>query len=455
MGSSNDGLRAGPVHGAAGPLARLREDRRGTVAGAVGLLLVPLVIAVGTAVDVGRAVAARTSLRTALDAAALAAAQETSESAALATVERFLRANYDGSRWGELSTFNVSRGDLTVEVDARATVPTTLLRVIGLDEIEVGATAEVTVGGSNLEVALVLDVTGSMAGQRITDLKAAANDLIDIVVRDVQTPFYSKVSVVPYSMGVNVGTLADTVRGSITGGTCSTPGCAFYKFTNANGGSRTFPISTCVSERTGPQAYTDASPVGAPVGRNYTSVYNPCPAAILQPLSTSKVALKATVASFNAVGSTAGQIGLAWGWYTLSPTFGVWTGASVPAAYDDEETRKILVLMTDGEFNTAYCNGVVAKDSTSGSGSSSEKINCKATNGSSFSQASQLCTAIKAKGITIYTVGFGLGGNATAINFLRSCASSAQHAYTAENGSELKTSFQQIAARISKLRLSR
>ncbi len=433
---------------------RLGRDEYGAVAATVALILVPLVIAVGIAIDVGRAVAARTSLQTALDAAALAAAQEASESAALSTLERYLRANYEASRWGTLSEFHATRGDLTLAVDARATVPTTLLRVVGMNAIDVAAQAEVTVGGSNLEVALVLDITGSMAGQPITDLKAAARDLIDIVVRDEQTPFYSKVSIVPYSMGVNVGTLADAVRGPISPGTCTTPGCQFYRFTAADGSRQTFPISTCVSERTGAQAYTDVSPSSAPVGRNYTSVYNPCPTALLQPLSSNKLALRATVASFTAAGSTAGHIGLAWGWYTLSPNFGVWTGSSIPAAYGDEETQKILVLMTDGEFNTAYCNGVVAKNSTSGSGSSSQKINCNATNGSSFSQASQLCTAIKSRGITIFTVGFALD-SATAIAFLRSCASSTQHAYTADTGAELRAAFQQIAARISKLRLSR
>lgn len=452
MASSDGGPRADRSDHRRLCWAILRDDRRGAIAATVALILVPLVIAVGLAIDVGRAVAARTSLRTALDAAALAAAQESSEPAALATMERFLRANYDESRWGQLSAFHIARGELAVTVDARAQVPTTLLRVAGVDTIEVAAEAEVTVGGSNLEVALVLDITGSMAGQPLRDLKQAASDLIDTVVRDVQTPFYSKVSVVPYSMGVNVGTLATSVRGPISPGTCTTPGCAFYQFTAADGSEQTFPISTCVSERIGTHAYTDASPTVAPVGRVYPSASNPCPAAILQPLTANKLALKATIRSLTAAGSTAGHIGLAWGWYTLAPGFGIWTGSSVPAAYDDEETQKFLVLMTDGEFNTAYCNGVVAKNSTTGS--SSRKINCNATNGRSFYQARQLCNAIKSKGITIFTVGFGLD-NATAIDFLRTCASSPQHAFTAETGAELRATFQKIAARISKLRLSR
>ena len=447
--------RTAPVVREKGPRRRvgtLLGDRRGAVATVVALAIVPLAIAAGVAIDVGRAVAARTSLRTALDAAALAAAQETSEAAALATLERYLRANYEGTRWGALSGFTVRQGELALAVDARASVPTTLLRVLGVNEIEVGAEAEVTVGGTNLEVALVLDVTGSMAGRPITDLKAAANDLVDIVVRDVQTPFYSKVSIVPYSMGVNVGALASTVRGSVRPGICYSPGCERFRFVNARGAETTLPISTCVSERLGPHAYSDVSPRTAPVGLNYASPGNPCPSATLLPLSTDKSTLKKAIASFRAAGTTAGHIGLAWGWYTLSPNFGVWRGQSVPAPYDDADTRKFLVLMTDGEFNTAYCRGVVSKDSTAGD--RNYKINCNATNGSSFDQAQRLCREIKARGITIFTVGFGLDQR-TAIEFLRSCASSPEHAFTAETGAQLRSTFQQIAKRISKLRLSR
>jgi Flp pilus assembly protein TadG len=451
--------RTAPVVRKKGPrrwITSFLGDGRAAVATVVALAIVPLAIAAGVAIDVGRAVAARTSLRTALDAAALAAAQEKSEAAALATVERYLRANYEASRWGALSGFSVRQGELTLAVDARATVPTTLLRVLGVREIEVGAEAEVTVGGANLEVALVLDVTGSMAqGTRIADLRAAATDLVNIVVRDVQAPFYSKVAIVPYSMGVNVGTLADTVRGPVRAGTCTTPGCSFITFKNVFNKDRTFAVSTCVSERIGPHAYTDAPPSTARVGYNYPAPGNPCLTSQIQPLTTDRTLLTARIASLTASGSTAGHVGIAWGWYTLSPNFGVWTGTSVPASYADPDTRKILVLMTDGEYNSSYCNGVISRTSTTGSGSRENHINCDAPNGHSFDQAQALCTAIKRTGITIFTVGFQIHNDPRARDLMSRCASSAEHAFTAETGAELRATFQQIAKRISKLRLSR
>src|SRR5690606_26078966 len=85
--------------------------------------------------------------------------------------------------------------------------------------LPVGSHSEVDRSSRNLEVALVLDVTGSMAGQRINDLKAAAKDLVDIIVQPVQTPYYSKLALVPYSMGVNLGSNANAARGTPIGST--------------------------------------------------------------------------------------------------------------------------------------------------------------------------------------------------------------------------------------------
>ena len=56
---------------------------------------------------------------------------------------------------------------------------------------------EVTRAGNNLEVALVLDNSTSMAGASLASLKTAATQLVDLVVSDTQSPYYSKVSIIP------------------------------------------------------------------------------------------------------------------------------------------------------------------------------------------------------------------------------------------------------------------
>lgn len=78
----------------------------------------------------------------------------------------------------------------------------------------------------------------------------------------------------------------------------------------------------------------------------------------------------------------------------------MWSGSSTPA-YGADEVSKIAVIMTDGD----------------------DKIDCNATNGNATSQAEQLCTAMKARGITIYTIGFDIEHDETAIEVMTDCAS--------------------------------
>jgi hypothetical protein len=101
--------------------------------------------------------------------------------------------------------------------------------------------------------------------------------------------------------------------------------------------------------------------------------------------------------------------------------------------------------MTDGEYNTQYDTNGVQTGST-GAGS--------AVNGDSTTQARALCTAMKAKGVTVYTVGFDLGGNQTAIDTLNQCATDDSKFYNANDGQELKQAFRDIALKISSLYLS-
>lgn len=215
-------------------------------------------------------------------------------------------------------------------------------------------------------------------------------------------------------------------------------------------------INTCVSERTGAQAYTDTAPGTAPVGANYPSASNRCPTATIVPLSTDKTALKAQIDAYTAAGSTAGQIGIEWGWYMVSPNFAsLWPVASQPAAYGTPELLKVVVIMTDGEFNSPYCNGVIARNSGSGSGDASDRINCDATNGQGADQALQTCTAMKNAGVVVYTVGLGIASGGDAETLLKGCATSSDHLYLPASGAALKDAFSAIGRDIMKLRLSR
>ncbi|MGO4666300.1 pilus assembly protein TadG-related protein [Bosea sp. 2RAB26] len=411
-------------------------------------------------IDYNRASTTRLALQTGLDSAALYIAR--SDATSGAEIQRLgmamLRANMDNAKYGKLTSANFRMdAQQRVIATAEATVPVSIMALLGKENIPVGAKAEVVRSSNSIEVGLALDVTGSMKGQDLIDLKSAAKDLIDLVVKDQQTPYYSKVALVPYSMAVNVGSYATQVRGSYKAGTSTTPGSDYYEFRRYSDNKLTSQrISTCVTERSGGYAYTDASPSVALLGRNYPGSGNSCLGSTILPLSSDRTILKGKIDSYVAEGSTAGHIGLAWAWYMVSPNFGgLWSGASKPADYGTRELLKVVVLMTDGAFNTPYYNGVIAKDAGTGSGSDAEKINANASNGSSVSQATKLCENMKTAGVIVYTVGLGVGSDATANKMLTDCATSTKHVYFPSSGTTLKDAFRAIGQEINSLRIAR
>lgn len=446
------------VFGRLGKFLRAFRKEEGAVAVQFAMAIVPMAVMVFGALDVSRASGEKMRLQDALDAAALAAARSTAttDSALQAIGASVLAADLAGSEMA-LTGSSFKQVGSTVVASAHATVTPIVAKLWTDTDMVLGVETEVTRASNNIEVALTLDITGSMSGQKITDLKAAAKALVDLVVQDQQSPYYTKLAIAPYSAAVNVGSsYAAGARGAYTSGTCTTPGCASYKFTNANGNSKTFAISNCVTERTGSEAFTDAAPSTAFLGRNYPSTANPCLASTIMPLSTDRTALKSKIDGFSASGSTAGHLGLAWGWYLVSPNFGyLWPTASQPAAYGADKLLKVVVLMTDGAFNTTYCKGVISRDSGSGSGSSSDHINCDAPNGDAFSQAQALCDNMKAAGVIIYTVGFDVAGDTNAQDIMRDCATDAEHVYLPSTGAALKDAFRAIGQDISRLRLSK
>jgi Flp pilus assembly protein TadG len=460
------------LSGFAATIRGLAGDRSGAAAVFIAAGIFAMTGAVGLATDTARGYLVKARLNQALDAAALAGGRAMSSPARDADIVMYFNANFPPDYLGATAsgpTIEVDADGKALTLTASAIVPTTLMRVLGFETIRVAGATEVTIESRNLEVSLVLDVTGSMAGQRIVDLREAARELVDIVVHDIQTPYYSKVALVPYSMGVNVGSYAEQVRGPYTNDTCTYPDeptCRYYRFRNAgNNNWRTHEISTCVTERTGPNAYTDVSPAIDPVGKNYpntpnsdpgTNSPNPCLSNTIVPLSSDRTVLHSHIEALVHVGSTAGHIGVAWGWYMISPHFGyLWPSASRPADYGTEDVLKVAVIMTDGEFNTAYHNGIIARDSGAGSGANTDKINQNATNGSSFNQALELCAGMKASGIVIYTVGFHIGNLAEAQQVVAQCATSPSHVYMPSDGGELRHAFRAIAMSVSRLRLSK
>lgn len=442
-------------------LKAFRDNQLGTTSSVLALAAIPMFLGAGAAIDMARVNEASTHFAAALDAAALAAAADATgkTEAQLEVLARaYLDQNYGSSETKEILDFDLKSYPDRIEVTGTTRVNTTIMSLARIDYVDLKLGAEVIKAGSSIEVSLVLDNTGSMAsGTKMASLKAAAKNFVNTVVWTGTTPYYSKVALVPYSMGVNVDTYAVAARGPITTGTSTTPGSTNFTFTNMNGSSRTYAISTCVSERIGAKAYTDDEITSTTrVGRVYLPTSSSCLSSKLLPLTNDKEVLNARIDAMSAVGSIAGHVGVEWGWYTLSPTIGLWSGSSLPAAYGTEKLKKIMILMTDAEYNTNYCKGVRSNTSTSGSGSTDTHINCSAPNGSSWSQAKALCAAMKLKGVEIYTIEFELDTSIAArVDLVQSCATDSAHRFNAANETQLNAAFQAIAMNLLDLRVSR
>jgi len=273
-----------------------------------------------------------------------------------------------------------------------------------------------------VEIAMMLDTTGSMTGQKMTDLKAAAIDLANIVIWQNQSQFTSRIAIAPFSPYVNVSK-------------------AYFKKVTNNTTQGNSDNRTCVKERQGANRYTDVPPSAANgYFDRYTDTDACEPQAVILPLTSDLQAIESRINEMQPNGMTAGHLGTAWAWYLLSPNWNsIWPAGSKPLPYSlttDLNNRgqpklyKIAILMTDGSYNKWYSGN----DSTT--------------------QARTLCDEMKAKNITIYTVGFQIASSSTPDITMQQCATSSSHYYNASSGEALQQAFRDIALKISDLRIS-
>ncbi len=146
--------------------AAFRRDRRGNVAMMWALMGTVLIGLVGLTVDFTRAQAIRNAMQNAADGAALVAERSSNLSmdARTAAARAFFDAEV-GEMVGTNVTFQVTQLDTGGHrVVARAPMPVSLARIISNNDWTIGVEAEAQANASPpIEVALVLDNTGSMA----------------------------------------------------------------------------------------------------------------------------------------------------------------------------------------------------------------------------------------------------------------------------------------------------
>ncbi|WP_293676090.1 vWA domain-containing protein [uncultured Phenylobacterium sp.] len=190
-------------------------DRRGNVATVAALAMAPLAIAGLGAADLARATSAKSQLQDALDAAALAAARSnaTTDSELKVAGDKYLNQNLAlGSAFALTSSTFKFGADGRVVAAAKLRVTPFVVGLVTGGSMDVGASAEVVRAGSKLEIALVLDNTGSMdQGDKLEDMKEAAENFVDKMeeLSDKATELNTiRISLVPFSNSVRLDATA-------------------------------------------------------------------------------------------------------------------------------------------------------------------------------------------------------------------------------------------------------
>jgi Flp pilus assembly protein TadG len=193
---------------------RLLHDHTAGVAPLLGLCIIPMVGAVGAAIDYSRAASVRTSMQMALDSTALMLSKEAQ---GLTTAQLGTKATaYFNALFHrpEVSNLQITQefgspalSTFSLKITGTTTLPTVFWRVLGTDHVDITATGEVLWGIKKLNLALALDNTGSMSSSsKMTELKKAAHTLLTTLQNAAQTPGDVKVSIIPFATDVNVGT---------------------------------------------------------------------------------------------------------------------------------------------------------------------------------------------------------------------------------------------------------
>lgn len=437
----------------------------------VVMLLFMMLLIGGIGVDLMRNEMERTRLQATIDRAVLAAADLDQSLDPTAVVNDYFIKS--GVTVPPIVSVQEGLNFRTVNASATTTTRTQFMRLLGVEELSVPARSEASEKIPNVEISLVLDISGSMAeNNKLENMQNAADTFIDTLLRD-ETEDLISISVVPYTAHVNA---------------------SFPIFSSLNV-DRQHNISYCVefldsefnttvfnTTRTYQhmQHFEEQGP-----WNGGDEIDNPgCPQRFFEHItafSQDANTLKRRIRQFQPRSNTSIHLGMKWGVSLLDPSFQPITENLVaidradvefedrPAVYSDPETLKNVILMTDG------INVVTHRLRSNVYSTDSQKAHwarfpvqwwlerfvsrsrwgefrfVRYTGADGDRLLDNICTAAKAQGIVVWGVGFEVTDQSAEV--MRSCASSPSHFFRVE-GVEISEAFRAIAIQINQLRLT-
>ena len=504
-------------------LRRLIRDEGGNTLILTAAAVIPMMGMIGGGLDIARTHLAKSRLSQACDAAALAGRRamsnediETAKPEAIKFFNHNFPQNYMGT---ESFAPVITRPDTgTVKVQASTTVPTTIMKIFNFTSIPIGVECDATQNFDNIDIVLVLDVTGSMDGsisgeKKIVSLRKAVMALYDELA-SAQTELAAqglrlRYAIVPYSSTVNVGKIIRAVHpnymasswkyqsrtpksgGGYTYGQKTVDVSSFVAGSNVDaativgGSAKPSTWNGCIEERettstitasssyaTIPSAAKDLDIDGKPNSdvktrwgpqwdqvvylTNGNNVSNWCPAEARRLAVMDRTSMQSYVNGLTPVGPTYHDIGMIWGARFISRN-GIFD-ADNPAVYNDRPVNRYVIYLTDG---------ILEPESEAGAAYGVERLDRRIVGGTYNASVSDGNGSDLEKR---HTVRFLMACNAAkqggaaiwTIAFglsvptsLRNCASSSDQVSTSANSADLIAKFKEIGKNIGALRLAK
>ena len=455
-------------------LKKYLMDTGGNVAMMFAVSVTALLVCAGAALDYTGMTRQSTELQNYVDMAVLAAAASGEND--IGKLEKIAEASLQFHNTENLPiNAKIIVNKEEVRIIATVEYDTVLMGVVGKDKMPLSVkSASPLSTQSKINLSLVLDTTGSMAGSNMQALITASEDLLEVLDKSGDK---AEVALVPFGQYVNVGLnnkneswLDRSKDGTSyeeevcwthseweempvcteTGRTITTPtysdgvqtGERSYQETTCTDGKKSleeqrceirtieFEWHGCVDSRVSPlNAQAEFGVVRIPAHYNQP---DRCGAPVMT-LTNDLDRVETAIKNLEARGDTYLPSGLIWGWRTLQN--------QQPFKNDrsGKDAMNAILFMTDGANTKSVSSDGTHNGTDAGAGLDLTK---------------KLCDAIKNDGIQIYTVGYRLpGGSEETADVLKYCASTPGQSFNPSNPGQLKKNFKQIAHSLKVTRL--
>ena len=447
-------------------IQRFWGDQRGIAGPIIALTFTAIISSVGASIDYARAQMAQAKLSDTLDAAALAAGSiaNAKPTEVVSVAQNYFNVNfpqgYMDASIAPLQFINNVQ-DAPPIITASATIPTIFMGIVGIDTMTVSAHTEIARNSGGLELVLVMDNTGSMSGQKLTELKSSATDLVNILFGSAAAKDDLWIGLVPFAQTVNIGkTHTSWLDGtSFNWGPTSWGGCVDAQ---SAGLDQTDNPPTTAADKLRAYYWPDDNNNdwidNKGKYRSLTATRGPnayCSQAVT-PMTNQKAAILSGINSMVANGNTHVNLGALWGWRMLSPRWrSLWGGTmnanNLPLDYGTENMTKVAIMLTDGQNtmdNTTRTSYWYLSNNKLGTTNATKAVQ------ELDKRTLAICNAMKAKGIVVYTLLYDLN-NASIANLYSNCATKPDYFFNSPNSETLRSAFHTIGDSLSNLRISK